>query len=50
MDYNMIIVSDACGTSHDQRAHDLLMQLIFPRMGRVRTTDEVIRMIQQAKR
>jgi ureidoacrylate peracid hydrolase len=49
LDYNMIVVSDACGTSHDQRAHDTLMELIFPRMSRVRTTDQVIDMIQKAK-
>lgn len=49
MDYNMIVVSDACGTSHDQRAHDLLMELIFPRMSRVRTIDQVLNMIRQAK-
>ena len=49
LDYNMIVVRDACGTSHDQRAHDLLMELIFPRMSRVRTTDQVIEMIQRAK-
>src|SRR5574341_1344097 len=49
MDYNTIVVSDACGTSHDQRAHDFLMELIFPRMARVRTTDEVVKMIRQAK-
>jgi nicotinamidase-related amidase len=48
LDYNMIVVSDACGTSHDQRAHDTLMELIFPRMARVRTTDEVLKMIQNA--
>ena len=48
LDYNMIVVNDACGTSHDQRAHDMLMQLIFPRMSRVRTTDQVIAMIQAA--
>ena len=47
LDYNMI-VSDACGTSHDQRAHDMLMELVFPRMSRVRTTDQVIEMIQKA--
>jgi nicotinamidase-related amidase len=46
----MIVVSDACGTSHDQRAHDTLMQLVFPRMSRVRTTDQVIDMIQKAHR
>jgi nicotinamidase-related amidase len=48
LDYNMIVVSDACGTSHDQRAHDTLMELIFPRMARVRTTDEVLKMIRNA--
>jgi len=50
MDYNMIVVSDACATSHDQRAHDLLMTLIFPRMSRVRTTDQVLEMIQETRR
>ncbi len=49
MDYNMIVVSDACGSSHDQRAHDALMTLIFPRMSRVRSTDQVVKMIQEAK-
>jgi len=49
LDYNMIVASDACGTSHDQRAHDTLMELIFPRMSRVRTTDQVIEMLQKAK-
>ena len=45
----MIVASDACGTSHDQRAHDTLMELVFPRMSRVRTTDQVIEMLQKAK-
>ena len=49
LDYNMIIVRDACGTSHDQRAHDMLMELVFPRMARVRTTDQVLGMIQKSK-
>jgi ureidoacrylate peracid hydrolase len=49
LDYNMIVVRNACGTSHDQRAHDVLMDLIFPRMSRVRTTDQVLEMIHQAK-
>jgi ureidoacrylate peracid hydrolase len=48
LDYNMIVASDACGTSHDQRAHDMLMELVFPRMSRVRTTDQVIAMLQKA--
>jgi ureidoacrylate peracid hydrolase len=50
LDYNMIVVRDACGTSHDQRAHDVLMDLIFPRMSRVRNTDQVLEMIQKAKK
>jgi ureidoacrylate peracid hydrolase len=49
LDYNMIVVSDACGTSHDQRAHDTLMELVFPRMSRVRTTDQVIGMINKTQ-
>ena len=49
LDYNLIVVSDACGTSHDQRAHDTLMELVFPRMARVRTTEQVIEMIRNAK-
>ncbi len=48
LDYNMIVVRDACGTSHDQRAHDVLMDLIFPRMSRVKTTDETIELIRKA--
>ena len=48
LDYNMIVVSDACGTSHDPRAHDMLMELVFPRMSRVRRTDQVIEMINTA--
>jgi nicotinamidase-related amidase len=50
LDYNQIVVSDACGTSHDQRAHDMLMEMVFPRMARVRTTDQVIEMIEKAGR
>ena len=49
LDYNIIVVRDACGTSHDQRAHDTLMELVFPRMSRVRTTDQVVDMIGKAR-
>lgn len=49
LDYNAIVVSDACGTSHDQRAHDMLMELVFPRMSRVRTTEQVLGMMKSAK-
>lgn len=50
LDYNQIVVSDACGTSHDQRAHDALMEIVFPRMARVRSTEQVIEMIEKARR
>jgi len=50
MDYNFIVARDACATNHDQRAHDTLIDLIFPRMARVRTTDEVLKMIDEASR
>jgi ureidoacrylate peracid hydrolase len=49
LDYNMIVVRDACASSHEQQAHEVLMNLIFPRMARVRTTDEVVKMIEKAK-
>jgi len=49
LDYNMIVVSDACGTSHDQRAHDMLVELVFPRMSRVRTTEQVLAMLKNAR-
>lgn len=48
LDYNMIVVRDACASFHNQRAHDTLMELVFPRMSRVRTTDQVISMISGA--
>src|SRR5262245_19694844 len=48
LDYNVIIGRDACATSHDPRAHEALMDWIFPRMSRVRTTDQVLQMIRDA--
>lgn len=48
LDYNMIVVRDACASVHDPRAHDVMMDLIFPRMCRVRTTDQVLQMIKEA--
>lgn len=46
MDYHMIIVRDACGSSHGHEAHDMLMDLIFPRMARIRNTEQVVGMIE----
>jgi ureidoacrylate peracid hydrolase len=48
LDYNIVIVRDACASVHDQRAHDVLMDLMFPRMARVRTTDQILQMIKEA--
>ena len=44
LDYNLVIVSDAC-TSPEQDNHDQLMRRVFPRMARVRTTAEVLAML-----
>jgi len=44
LDYNLIIVSDAC-TSPEQDNHAQFMRRIFPRMARVRTVEEVLRML-----
>jgi len=44
MDYNLVIVSDAC-TSPEEDNHRQFMQRIFPRMARVRTGAQVLRML-----
>jgi nicotinamidase-related amidase len=45
MDYNVVIVSDAC-SSPEQDNHEQFMRRIFPRMARVRTTEQVVRMLR----
>lgn len=44
LDYNLVIVSDAC-TSPEQDNHAQLMRRVFPRMARVRTTAQVVAML-----
>jgi nicotinamidase-related amidase len=44
LDYNLVIVSDAC-TSPEQDNHDQLVRRVFPRMSRVRTTAQVLEML-----
>jgi len=44
LDYNLVIVSDAC-TSPEEDNHAQFMRRIFPRMARVRTAEEVVRML-----
>lgn len=46
MDYNVVYASDAC-TSPEQDNHDQFMTRIFPRMGRVRTVDEILIMLPE---
>jgi nicotinamidase-related amidase len=45
-DYNVIIVRDACSNSHDDSMR-AFMDTVFPRMARVRSTDQVLEMIRQ---
>jgi nicotinamidase-related amidase len=45
-DYNLIIVRDACSNSHDD-SMAALMNTVFPRLARVRTTDQVLEMINK---
>jgi len=44
LDYHLVVVSDAC-TSPEQDNHAQFVRRIFPRMARVRTTEEVLRML-----
>ena len=43
-DYNLIIVRDACSNSYEDTMK-ALMDTVFPRLARVRTTDQVLAMI-----
>jgi len=45
LDYNLIIVHDACSNSHDD-SMAAFMDTIFPRMARVRTTNQAIELIR----
>jgi nicotinamidase-related amidase len=48
-DYSTIVVRDACSNSHED-SMKAFMDTIFPRMARVRTTDQVLEMIRQGKK
>jgi nicotinamidase-related amidase len=45
-DYNLIIVRDACSNSHEDSLK-AFMNTVFPRMARVRTTDQILEMISK---
>lgn len=47
-DYNIVIVRDACSNSHEDSLA-AFMNTVFPRMARVRTTDQVIAMINSGR-
>lgn len=44
-DYNIVIVRDACSNSYPD-SMSAFMDTVFPRMARVRTTDQVLNMIR----
>ena len=48
-DYSIIVVRDACSNSHDD-SMAALMNTVFPRLARVRTTDQVLEMIRKGGR
>jgi ureidoacrylate peracid hydrolase len=45
-DYNIIVVRDACSNSHED-SMAAFMNTVFPRMARVRSTDQVLEMIRK---
>jgi hypothetical protein len=44
MDFNLVIVRDAC-TGRDEQVFDMFMDRVFPRIARIRTTDQVVEMM-----
>lgn len=44
LDYNVVVVRDACSNSRED-SMAVFMEKVFPRMARVRTTDQVLEMI-----
>ena len=48
-DYNLVIVRDACSNSHDD-SMKALMDTVFPRLARVRSTDQVLEMIRNGNK
>jgi nicotinamidase-related amidase len=49
LDYNIIVVRDACSNSHED-SMAAFMNTVFPRMARVRSTDQVLKMIHDGQR
>ncbi len=49
LSHDIVVVSDGC-TSNNPVAHEMLMNSRFPRMGMVRTTDQVLAMLEAGSR
>ena len=45
LDFDLVVVSDACTSRHSD-CHEVLMKSVFPRISRVRTTDQVVTMLR----
>ena len=45
LDFDVVVVSDGC-TSRHQDCQEVFMTKVFPRIGRVRTTAQVLRMLE----
>jgi len=45
LDFDVVFVSDGC-TSSDEDCQRVLLDVVFPRMGRVRTTDQMLAMLR----
>ena len=48
LDYNVIIVRDACTSLHNEQVHEMFLEYVFPRMCRVRTAQQMVSMIRAA--
>jgi nicotinamidase-related amidase len=46
LDYNLLIAADAC-TSAKRDVHEQLMREVFPRLARVRTTAQILAMLEE---
>jgi len=47
-DFNVIIVADCCADINKE-AHELSLKLVFPSIGRVRSSEQVIRAMRESK-
>jgi nicotinamidase-related amidase len=48
LDFNLIILRDACRSARDRANHELFVDRIFPIFARVRTVDQAIALFQRS--